>query len=77
MVIMARILILIIIGFILVKILKHMLANADSKSSAKENMPAAAAEKMIQCAKCGCHVPISESRRENNQLTCNNPECQP
>ena len=73
---MARILILIIIGFILVKILKRMIASADSKSSAKEKMPAAE-EKMIQCAKCGCHVPISESRHENNQLTCNNPECQP
>ena len=77
---MARILILIVIGFILVQILKRIIANADSKSfakdkpSAKENIPAE--EKMIQCAKCGCHVPISESIRKNNQLICNNPECQ-
>ena len=71
---MTRILILVVLGFILVKILKRLLASADSKPSAKEKMPAA--EKMIQCAKCGCHVPISESISKNHQLICNNPKCQ-
>lgn len=71
---MVRILILIVIGFILVKILKRMIASADSKSSAQDK--SSAEEKMIQCANCGCHVPISESISKNNQLICNNPECQ-
>ena len=76
-VIMTRILILIVIGFILVKILKRMIASADSKPSAQDKATKPLAEeKMIQCAKCGCHVPISESRTQNNQLICNNPECQ-
>ena len=72
---MMRILILIVLGFILVKIIKRLLASADSKPSAKKPK-SSAAEKMIQCAKCGCHVPISESISKNNQLICNNPECQ-
>ena len=81
---MTRILILIVIGFILVKILKRIIAGADSKPSAKDEpstndkaSKASADEKMIQCAKCGCHVPISESISKNNQQICNNPECQP
>ena len=71
---MTRILILIVIVFILVKILKRIIASVDSKPPAKEKK--LAEEKMIQCAKCGCHVPISESVNKNNQLICNNPECQ-
>ena len=72
---MTRILIIIVIGFILVKILKRIITSADTKSS-NQDKPSAE-EKMIQCAKCGCHVPISESHCKSNQLICNNPECQP
>lgn len=65
---MARILILIVLGFILVQILKRIATSADSKPAAK------AEEKMIQCTTCGCYIPISES--QHNQTICNNPECQ-
>ena len=72
---MTRILILIVLGFIVFKLVKHLLANSDAKPIAKKPKPIAE-EKMIQCSNCGCHVPISESISKNNQLICNNPECQ-
>ena len=73
---MARILILIILGFILVQILKRFVASSDANSSAKtEKKTEAKSEQMVQCANCGCHVPISESQHTNNQTICNNPEC--
>ena len=71
---MARILILIILGFILVQILKRMAASADAKPT--NNVSAKAEEKMIQCSNCGCHVPLSESLIKNNKVICNNSECQ-
>ena len=75
---MTRILILIFLGFILYKLVKHLFASADAKPktrpSAKQSKPLTE-EKMIQCVKCGCHVPVSESITNNNQLICNNPEC--
>jgi formylmethanofuran dehydrogenase subunit E len=67
---MARILLLIVLGYILVKILKRMVASGDTKPSAKLE------EKMLQCANCGCHVPESESHIKNDKVICNNPECQ-
>ena len=73
---MARILILIILGFILVQILKRFAASTDANSSAKtEKKTSAKSEQMVQCANCGCHVPISESQQKHNQTICNNPEC--
>ena len=73
---MARFLILIILGFILVQILKRFAASTDPNSSTKmEKMTEAKSEQMVQCANCGCHVPISESQHKNNQTICNNPEC--
>ena len=73
---MARILILIILGFILVQILKRFAASADANSSAKaEKKTREKSEQMVQCDNCGCHVPISESQHKYNQTICNNPEC--
>ena len=73
---MARILILIILGFVLVQILKRFAASTDASSptkTVKKTEPKS--EQMVQCANCGCHVPISESQHKNNQTICNNPEC--
>ncbi len=70
---MARILILIILGWILYQVIKRMATSADSKPNIKsEEKPE---EKIVQCANCGCHVPESESIIKNNQIICNNPEC--
>jgi len=71
---MVRILILIILAWILYQIIKRMLAGANSKKAGK---PAQTPEQtIVQCAHCGCHVPLSESQIKNNKIICNNPECQ-
>lgn len=70
---MARILVLIVLGFILVQLLKRFVSSATKLSDkAEEKLE----EKMIQCANCGCHAPQSESILKNNKIICNNPECQ-
>jgi formylmethanofuran dehydrogenase subunit E len=67
---MTRILILIILGWILYQIIKRMAASGDSKPNTKP------VEKFVLCAKCGCHVPEAESQIKNDQVICNNPDCQ-
>ncbi len=66
---MARILILIILGWILYQIIKRMAASSDPKPTQKAN------ESLAQCAHCGCQVPESECIVKNNKIVCNNPEC--
>ncbi len=75
---MARIFLLIILGYLLYQVLKRMAASANSKPNAKseENLEEKPEERIVQCANCGCHVPISESQIKNNKILCNNPECQ-
>ena len=31
--------------------------------------------KIVQCSRCGCHVPENESRQLNEQVVCNNKHC--
>jgi formylmethanofuran dehydrogenase subunit E len=66
---MARILILIILIWILYQIVKRLIANNQPEATAKP------VESFVQCAQCGCHVPLSESQMINNKIICNNPEC--
>lgn len=75
---MVRILILIILAWVLYQIIKRLLANFNSKKAGKpEQKPAQTPEQtIVQCAHCGCHVPLSESQIKNNKIICNNPECQ-
>jgi hypothetical protein len=71
----ARILILIILVWLLVLIIKRVAASANAKPtpSSPEQKPE---QKIVQCAHCGCHVPISESQMKDDKIICNNPECQ-
>ncbi len=71
---MARILILIILGWILYQIIKRIVANANSKPAQAE-MGGKPEQKIVQCTHCGCHVPESESQMKDNKIICNNPEC--
>ncbi len=68
---MPRILVLIILGWLLYKLIKRLATTAEANKPAKKPE-----EKMLQCTRCGCHVPISETQQKNNQVICNNPECQ-
>jgi hypothetical protein len=67
---MARILLLIILVWILYQIVKRIAVSANPKPT-----KSGVEEKFVQCAHCGCHVPISESLIKNNKIYCNNPEC--
>jgi formylmethanofuran dehydrogenase subunit E len=66
---MARILILIILAWILYKIVKRLLANTNTEATSKPD------ENFVQCTRCGCHVPASESQMIDDKIVCNNPEC--
>jgi flagellar biosynthesis/type III secretory pathway M-ring protein FliF/YscJ len=71
---MARILILIILGWILYQIIKRIVANANTKST-QADVEAKPEQKIVQCAHCGCHVPESESQLKDDKIICNNPDC--
>ncbi len=75
---MVRILILIILAWVLYQVIKRMLASFNAKKAAKpQQTPTQAPEQtIVQCAHCGCHVPMSESQIKDNKIICNNPECQ-
>jgi hypothetical protein len=66
---MARILILIILAWIFYLIIKRIIANSKPKATAKAD------ENFVQCARCGCHVPLSESQVLDSQIICNDPKC--
>jgi hypothetical protein len=66
---MPRILLLIVLGWLLFKLIKRLGENVNNAPAKKLE------EKMLQCAKCGCHVPESECKQKN-PVICNNPECQ-
>ena len=79
---MVRILILIILAWVLYQVIKRMLASFNAKKAAKpQQTPTQVPEQtpeqtIVQCAHCGCHVPMSESQIKDNKIICNNPECQ-
>ena len=75
---MTRILILIVLIWILYQIIKRVIANAKAESAQQNNGQNPAKkqdEKMLQCTQCGCHVPESETKVVNQQIICNNPDC--
>lgn len=69
---MPRMLMLIILGYLLYKLIKRLLTNTDANNKQTKKPE----EKMLQCSRCGCYAPISETKQKNNQVICNNPECQ-
>lgn len=69
---MSRILLLIVLVWILYLIIKRVFANLTKDKFTEKK---AENEKMVLCGKCGCHIPMSESLKTNNQITCNNPDC--
>ncbi len=71
---MARILILIILGWLLYQIIKRVVAIIQTPQEPEQEIkPALNPElKIVQCANCGCHVPESESTLAHDKITCNN-----
>jgi formylmethanofuran dehydrogenase subunit E len=74
LIVMPRILILIVLGWILYQIIKRVIANAKAHNPT-ENQDKKVGEKMLQCTHCGCHVPESDTKLVNEKILCNNPEC--
>ena len=76
---MARILILIVLAWILYQIIKRAISgNAKNQGPTQKNGQTSDKnrdEKMLQCTRCGCHVPESDTKVINEQIICNNPEC--
>ena len=75
---MARILILIVLAWILYQIIKRFIANAkvqDSEQTSQQPAPESLEQKIVECTQCGCHVPESDTKVVNEQIICNNPQC--
>lgn len=76
---MPRILLLIILIFVIYWLIKRICADFllknKSENNTDKNTEKTAEKKMVQCAKCGTHVPESESIVSNNKVICNNPDC--
>ncbi len=74
---MARVLLLILLVWVLYVVIKRVIASPYFKNtqSNSESERSHSDEKMVQCEKCGMHVPTSESLIKNDQVICNNPDC--
>ena len=44
--------------------------NSDQQSDLKQSNL-----KIVQCSRCGCHVPENESHLNNEQVICNSAQC--
>ncbi len=71
---MTRVLILIVLAWILYQIIKRLIAYVKAQD-ATQNTDKHPDEKMLQCTQCGCHVPESDTKVINDNIVCNNPEC--
>ncbi|MES2579163.1 MAG: PP0621 family protein [Pseudomonadota bacterium] len=74
---MARVLLLILLGWLLYVVIKRIITTSKFKNTASESDAAKPKvdERIVQCSQCGLHVPESDSHIQNNQVVCNNSEC--
>jgi len=73
---MARVLLLILLVWILYVVVKRIYLGSTENHANKKDKPAEKpSERIVQCWKCGLHVPESESHLTNNVVICNNSEC--
>jgi hypothetical protein len=70
---MARVLLLIILVWILYIVIKRAITAINDKDVELNQQKVA--EKIVQCAICGTHVPESESLIKDRSVICNNPDC--
>jgi len=66
-----------ILFYILIGIMIWLLWRGSRRVGARPAPPEGArAEDMVACARCGVHMPRSESREEGGRLVCrDNPRC--
>lgn len=69
---MPRILLLIVLIWVLFQLVKRVIAISKPRPKNHQKKPV---ENFVKCARCGLHVPESESLLQDNQVICNNPNC--
>jgi uncharacterized protein len=73
---MARILLLLIIGFILYLMFRGFFRAQVKRDEAPPPAATDRGEDMVTCARCGVNLPRSDARDEGGRLVCaNNPQC--
>lgn len=68
---MQRILLLLVLGWILYRVIKHLTQRFQSHDTSTKQT----SEKIVACSQCGLHVPESETSIVNNEIVCQNPKC--
>jgi len=72
---MARILLLLIIGFIIYLLFRGFI-RANTKNYDNDAATTERGEDMVTCTKCGVNMPRSEAREQEGRMVCaNNPHC--
>ena len=72
---MARILLLLIIGFILYLLFRGFV-RVNTKKDGEPPATSDRGEDMVTCAKCGVNMPRSEAKEQEGRMVCaNNPQC--
>ena len=74
---MTRVLLLILLVWLLYVVIKRIITKSQLKNPMSESGAEKfkADERIVQCSQCGLHVPESDCHIKDNQLVCNNPEC--
>jgi uncharacterized protein len=75
---MARILLLLLIGFLIYLVIRALFRSQVKKDAAAPPSEASSVEgeEMVACARCGVNVPRSETRElEGRRICASNPNC--
>ena len=74
---MARILLLLVIGFLIYLVFRALFRGAGKKDEDRPSQPTSVeGEDMVACARCGVNVPRSETREMDGRRVCaSNPNC--
>ena len=73
---MARILLLLVIGFLIYLIFRGFFRAQVKKDAPPPPATTTRGEDMVTCARCGVNLPRSDARQDGARLVCaNNPQC--
>ena len=74
---MARIILLLVIGFLIYMVFRTLFRSQVKKEDAPPSEATSAeGEEMVACARCGVNVPRSETRElEGRRICASNPTC--
>ena len=70
---MLRVLLLIVLVWLVYIVVKRAFSASNNNNSTQNSQKTE--EKIVQCARCGLHVPESESLIKDSKVVCNSPDC--